>query len=58
MVRGQVEVIGQEHQSLASLRVFITDAAQAIGVMLNAARQGQPHDMVAALPQVRAPKLS
>src|ERR1700678_29668 len=45
---GQVKVIGQEHQGFALFRVSVTDAAEAIRVMLDAFGQAQPNDLVAA----------
>ena len=45
---GQVKVIRQEHQSLALFRVSVTDAAEAIRVMLNAFRQTQPDHLITA----------
>jgi len=45
---GQVKVIGQKHQRLAALRVFVTDAAESVGVMRRALPGAQPHDVVTA----------
>src|ERR1700677_4128083 len=44
---GQVEVIRQEDKGLAALRVSITDAAEAIRVVLNALAQAKPDYLVA-----------
>src|ERR1035441_1791140 len=45
---GQVKVIAQEHQSLAFDRVSVTDAAEAIRVMLDAFVQRKPDYLIAA----------
>src|ERR1039458_5082517 len=44
----QVEVIGQEHQDLPGLRVFIANPAQAVGIVFGAALEGESHPVVAA----------
>jgi hypothetical protein len=44
----QVEVIGQEYEDLAVLRISESDPAKAIRVMSSALRITKPHDVIAA----------
>ena len=45
---GEGEVVSQEYQALACLRVHIMDAPQFVRVMLDAGRVAQPDDWIAA----------
>ena len=48
--RGKIEVIGQEHQDFAVLRVPVTHAPKAVWVVFDTFIESQPDDMIASQP--------